>query len=136
MVFAILAAVVLFISDILVTRGYKRMEKASNRYIVAQLAASNMESGSDYLTDPVRCFVVTGETDYLHDFFKEVNVTRRRDQALDDLEELLEGNAGSAYVSLATALELSNELIGREYEAMRLMLEAGDYPEAEIPSVP
>ena len=133
-VFAILAAVVLFISDILVTRGYKRMEKASNRYIVAQLAASNMESGSDYLTDRVRCFVVTGETDYLHDFFKEVNVTRRRDQALDDLEELLEGNAGSAYVSLATALELSNELIGREYEAMRLMLEAGDYPEAEIPS--
>ena len=68
-VIAVLAAIALFISDIAVTRGYRRMEQASDRYISAQLAASDMESGSDYLTDRVRCFVVTGELQYLEDFF-------------------------------------------------------------------
>ena len=132
-VISLIAALALFISDVFVTRGYRRMERASNRYIVAQLAASNMEAGSDYLTDRVRCFVVTGELEYLQDFFEELNVTRRRDQALDDLEELLEGSGGSAYTNLATALSLSNELVDREYEAMQLILEAGDYPAESIP---
>ena len=132
-VISLIAALALFTSDVFVTRGYRRMERASNRYIIAQLAASNMEAGSDYLTDRVRCFVVTGELEYLQDFFEELNVTRRRDQALDDLEELLEGNGGSAYTNLATALSLSNELVDREYEAMQLILEARDYPAESIP---
>ena len=132
-VISLIAALALFVSDVFVTRGYRRMERASNRYIIAQLAASNMEAGSDYLTDRVRCFVVTGELEYLQDFFEELNVTRRRDQALDDLEELLEGNGGSAYSNLATALSLSNELVDREYEAMQLILEARDYPAESIP---
>ncbi|MBQ3379013.1 MAG: EAL domain-containing protein [Clostridia bacterium] len=132
-ILAFLAAVALFVADISVTRGYERMEQASNRYIMAQLAASNMESGSDYLTDRVRCFVVTGEMEYLDDFFEEVEITKRRDLALSDLETLLKGNDSGAYSSLALALDLSNELVGREYLAMRLVLEAGDYNMADIP---
>lgn len=134
-ILAFIAAIALFASDIAVTGGYQRMERASNRYIVAQLAASNMESGSDYLTDKVRCFVVTGELEYLNEFFEEVEITRRRDQALADLEELLGGNDNSAYASLATALELSNELMQREYLAMRLMLQTGEYDPADFPAV-
>ena len=130
---ALLASTALFLSDIVITRGYRRMEQASRRYIVAQLAASNMEDVSDYLTDRVRCFVVTGEASYLQDFFEEVEITRRRDQALNDLEELLEGNNSTAYANLATALQLSNELVEREYRAMRLMLEADSYHMDEIP---
>ena len=132
-VISLLAAAALFIADISVNNGYQRMVRASNRYIVSQLAASNMEAGSDWLTDRVRCFVVTGEIEYMQDFFEEVNVTRRRDKALTDLETLLEGSDSSAYASLATALELSNELVEREYEAMRLLVEAGDYAPADIP---
>ena len=132
-VLAFIAALALLVSDISVTRGYQRMENASDRYITAQLAASDMESGSDYLTDRVRCFVVTGEIEYLNDFIEEVEVTRRRDRAVENLETLLEGSDSSAIENLNSALSLSNELVVIENKAMRLMLEAGDYDLSTVP---
>ena len=132
---AFLIAAALFISDNRVTRGYERMEQASSRYITAQQAAADMESGSDYLTDRVRCFVVTGDISYLNDFFEEVEVTKRRDQALTQLEEMLQGSNNSAYASLATALDFSNELVNIEYKAMRLTLEALKTDLTEVPPV-
>ena len=131
---AVLAAFALMIANISVTRGYRRMELASDRYISAQLAASDMESGSDYLTDRVRCYVVTGESRYLKDFIQEVEVTRTRDKAVENLEILLEGKDSNALESLNTALKLSNELIGTEHKAMRLMLETGEVPADEVPA--
>ena len=133
-VIAFLAALALMAADLSVARGYQHMEAASDRYIAAQQAASDLESGSDYLTDRVRCFVVTGEMEYLQDFFEEVDVTRRRDQAVEKLEKLVSDEESSALVSLNTALELSNELINTEYLAMRLMLEAGNYDMSRVPS--
>ena len=130
---AFLAAIALFVSDLSVAKGYQRMQTASDRYISAQAAATDMESGSDYLTDRVRCFVVTGEIQYLNDFFEEVKVTRRRDLAVENLEELLEGNDNTALMSLNSALVLSNELLNTEYLAMRMVLESGDYDMADIP---
>ena len=132
-VIAFLAAIALFMADIAVSNGYKRMKIASDRYISAQLAASDMVSGSDYLTDRVRCFVVTGELQYLTDFFEEVEVTQRRDKAVQSLEELLGDDKSGALANLNSALDLSNELVKTEYEAMRLMLEAGDYDLNQIP---
>ena len=130
---AILASIALFISDLAVTQGYQRMQTASDRYISAQLAATDMESGSDFLTDRVRCFVVTGQLEYLTDFFEEINVTRRRDLAVENLEALLEDSDNAALVNLNTALELSNELVETEYLAVRMIVEAGDYDPADIP---
>lgn len=132
-ILAFLAAAALLIADLSVTRGYQRMALASDRHIAAQLAAAGMESASDYLTDRVRCFVVTGEIEYLDDFFEEVETARRRDQAVTDLEQLLDGRDSGALAALNTALELSNELVQTEYKAMRLTLEAGDYPMEDIP---
>lgn len=132
-ILALAAAIALFFSDLSVTRGYQNMEQASDRYIQAQLAASDLESGSDYLTDRVRCFVVTGEIDYLDDFWEEVNVTKTRDQAVENLEALIGSNDTTALASLTTALELSNELIHTEELAMRLTLEAGDYDMSSVP---
>lgn len=132
-ILALIAAAALLISDLAVTRGYQRMEMASDRYIAAQLAASDLESGSDYLTDRVRCFVVTGDVDYMKDFFEELEVTRRRDGAVENLEILLEGNDSTALANLNAALNLSNELVNSENLAIRLMIEAGDYSEADIP---
>lgn len=130
---AFIAAAALLISDLSVTQGYQRMEKASDRYIAAQIAASDVESGSDYLTDRVRCFVATGEIEYLEDFFEEVEVTRRRDLAVENMEKLLKGSDTEAIESLNTALDLSNELIETEHLAMRLILETGDYDMAMVP---
>ena len=133
-ILAFFAAVALLISDIAVTKGYQRMEAASARFIVSQMAASDMESGSDYLTDRVRCFVVTGEIDYLNDFIEEVEQTRRRDKAVERLSELLAEEGRSAINSLNTALSLSNELVALENRAMRLILEAEHYDLSGIPA--
>ena len=132
-ILAVIAAIALFVADFAVSRGYQRMEQASDRYIEAQLAASDMEAASDYLTDRVRCFVVTGDIQYLNDFFEELNVTRRRDNAVESLAELLEDGGGNALASLNAALNLSNELVQTEYHAMRLALQAGNYSAADIP---
>ena len=134
--FVILAvgiAIGLFLADLSVARGYSRMEQASDRYIAAQMATSEMESTSDYLTDRVRCFVVTGDINYLNDFIEEVEVTKRRDEAVENLEELLEGRDPAALNSLNSALALSNELVLTENKAMRLKLEAEDYDLGSIP---
>ena len=131
-ILAVIAAAALFSSDMAVRTGYQRMKEASDRYIEAQRAASDMESGSDYLTECVRCFVVTGDEEYLRDFQEEVEVTRRRDGAVSRLEMLLQ-EGGDALESLNTALRLSNELVETEYHAMQLKLQTGDYDEAQIP---
>ena len=130
---ALFAAAVILVSQAQVTKGYRRMEDASRRYASANQAALNLAAGSDYLTDRVRCFVVTEDIRYLKDFFEEVQVTRRRDNALTDLENLIDSNKSDAYKNLADALGYSNELMEREYLAMRLMQEAGSYNEDEIP---
>lgn len=132
-ILALIAAVALMLTDVAVTRGYQRMEEASDQYISAQMAAADMEAGSDYLTDRVRSFVVTGEIQYLRDFFEEVETTRRRDNAVEKLAGLLGGQDIGPLDNLNTALALSNKLIGTEDKAMRLVIEAGEYDLSEIP---
>ena len=72
--------------------------------------------------------------EYLNDFFEEVEVTRRRDKAVENLALLLADDRDSgALASLNTALALSNDLVVTEKMAMRLTVEAGDYAPADIP---
>ncbi|MBQ7655077.1 MAG: EAL domain-containing protein [Clostridia bacterium] len=130
---AFIFAIALFAANASVTRGYQQMEQASSRYIQAQQAANALEVTSDYMTDKARCFVATGEIEYLNDFFQEVEVTKRRDAAVAELENLLNGSDSAAYAHLSAALDLSNELIAYEHQAMKLRLSAGSYPEDQIP---
>ena len=132
---AVLMAAALFIADSLTTRGYLQMEQASERYILARQCATDLEIGSDELTSDVRSFVATGDIAYLEAYFEEAEVTRRRDTAVDDLQELFGADESAALESLSTALSYSNELMEQEYLAMNLILSAGDYDQAAIPAV-
>ncbi len=130
---AVIVAVSLMITDLAVARGYQRMDAASDRYMAAQRAAADMQEGSDYLTDRVRSFVVTGEIDYLRDFYEELEVTRQRDHAVEELEYLLEGEDTTALDDLSMALRLSNALVQTENYAMRLIVEAEGYDDRKVP---
>ena len=134
MLTAFLVATALYISDSMATHGYLRMERASERYIIAQQAAANLEAGSDTLTEAVRSFVVTREIQYLQNYFTEANVTQRRDKAVSDLESMMSRDS-AAYKRLSNALTLSNELMYDEYEAMNLILSTGEYDASLIPDV-
>ena len=65
MIVAFLVAIGLYITDAMVTRGYQRMEQINGHYFLASQAASDLEVGSDILTEAVRSFVVTEEFEYL-----------------------------------------------------------------------
>ena len=132
---AILVAAVLFLADSLVTSSYLHMEKASERYIMARQHSVNLETGSDYLTEKVRDFAVTGDIQSLKDYFQEAEVTRRRNNAVDSVKTMIADENSAAYKELATALSLSNELMNLEYQAMKYTLAAGNYADRDIPPV-
>ena len=121
-------------SDLMISRSQNRMDEAVKNHLLAVESADGLESGSDYLTVNVRSFAVIGDLKYLNDYFEEVNVTKRRDKALDDLNTLLKNTESSAYKSLEKALQTSNDLMGLEYHAMRLTQLANGYDDAEVPA--
>lgn len=55
-----------------------------NRYELKALGES-LADASDYLTDEVRKYAVTGEIEHLYNYWYEVEVTKRRDNAIDTL---------------------------------------------------
>ncbi len=132
-VIAFLTGMALFLANRMVIEGYKRMDEASERYITARQAASDLEGVSDYLTDNVRSFVVSGSNKYMQNYFEELNITKRREKALSDLQDFLHGEDPEAFESLSEALSLSNELCDREYLAMRLMLDSEGYDPLNMP---
>ncbi len=120
-IFAVLT-LVLLLSTYLTSKSYTRMEEATERYITAQQAAANMQAASDFLTAQARAFVVTGDMARAEQFYEETNVTRRRDHALEDIDDLFD--SPSTYEYLSTAMDRSNELAQIESYAMRLAAES------------
>ena len=136
-IIALMLALTLLISSVHTLRGYWDMQDATEEYISCQQDAADLSASSDYLTEQVRAFVITGDPERVDNFFEEILNTRRRDRALENLERYLAGT--ESYEYLRSALEYSNELIGREYYAFRLAVEAygldvNDFP-AELQEV-
>lgn len=100
---------------------YEELERASDSYILCESAASEMKEGSNYLTTQVRSFVVTQQLEYLENYFWEADENRRRQRAVETLEDLHDGES----VHLERALADSVALMDIEYYAMKLVLEAG-----------
>ena len=96
-----------------------------------------LQRASDYLTEQIRCFVTSGDKQYLDNYFEEANVTQRRDKALKELKN--KSGDSVAFYNLKEAMKESLNLMETEYYAARLAVEAygydlSDYPE-EIQSV-
>lgn len=130
----ILLSCLLYIALLLATfraaEDYRSMVSATDLYILCQREAAEVSGGSDYLTEQARVFTVTPDPVYAENYFTEVNVTRRRDLALEQLH----GQASTrAQGFLELALDYSNQLMGRETYAMRLAAEAQDMDLESLP---
>ena len=129
----IVIAFLLFLSILQVTEYYGQMKDATQMYVDSQKDAMDLRLGSDYLTEQVRNYAVTGDREFLDNYFEEAQVTKRRNRAVESIREVLDDSP--AYASLNEALDFSNELMNVEYESFLLMLdvtkaEKTDYPEA------
>ena len=135
--FMVIVSIILAIAFLVVSFSLASTYEQLNNIIYhqqeLQQSAYDLRSGSDYLTDQVRLYVITGNKENCDNFFYETQVTRTRDKALEVLEEDIEQDA-EVKQALENALNESNELIKVEKYAMRLVAEANHgnlslYPE-------
>ncbi|MBQ8995196.1 MAG: diguanylate cyclase [Oscillospiraceae bacterium] len=132
MMFAVtllLSVFVLWTMDVSMN-SMSELQAVSDQYLQEQNAISSMREASDYLTMQAREFVVTGDLEYLENYFDEVRVAKRRDAALEALRA--DNSNESIPGALEKALQYSNELMQIELQAMRLAAESNEISQAEI----
>ena len=111
---------------------YKKNHKMTQTLYEWREDAYNLQLASDYLTEQIRCFAVSGDKQYLDNYFEEAEVTKRREIALDNIKRNHEDSP--AVRELSEAMSESSHLMKREYYAARLAVEGygydlNDYPE-------
>lgn len=106
-----------------VSRQYDIMLTSTNNYISSVEDAGQMSDASSYLTDQVHHYVIELDPQHVDNYFEEVHVTRRRENALENLKSFADETAINA---MQETLDRSNELMETEIYAMRLIAEAQD----------
>lgn len=114
----VIASAVLIYTTLHVSQSYREVIEVSDTFIKSRQSAEEMQEGSDELTENARSFVVTGNTMYLWEYFETANVSKKRTNALNALDEITSNS--KAYKSLQTAMYTSIELMVRELYAMKL----------------
>ena len=128
---AILISLILFFAMTRTATMYDEVHTVTQEIKNYETTAYNLQAASDYLTEQIRLFVVTGDKTYLDNYFEESNITKRRDEAV----EILRARHGDApaFTELQTAMNGSLVLMVMEYHAARLAVDAYGYNLEEYP---
>lgn len=99
-----------------------KMQTATEDYIQCQTLARQLQSGSYYLVGQVRMYTATCQREYMDNYFENLDVTRRRETALEYFGE----NYGDteAFTLLKSAMMTSQNLSCTHRYAMRLVAQA------------
>lgn len=95
---------------------------ATDAYIELQKDANELMEASDYLTQEVQNFTVTGERIHLIHYFEESAQAKRRENSLDKMREIT--GESKAFEYMNDAMTDSVALMQSEYYAMKLVTEA------------
>lgn len=129
-----IALIVGFLFALISMAGEKKfhvLQSATEQYIACENAAKQLQDGSDYLTEQVRLYAMTGQREYMDLYFEEAEVTRRRETALESLKEYFDET--SVFTALQSAMECSEKLMQTEYYSMRLTAQAQGEEESTWP---
>ncbi len=121
-VVTIILAILFVVVCIMGEKEFHVLQETTEKYITCENAAKQLQDGSDYLTEQVRLYAMTGQSKYRTLYFEEANTTQRREKALDDLKVYFEGT--ETFEALQAALDCSEELMNTEIYSMRLVAEA------------
>ena len=124
--FTVLTAMVFYFILIIssnVKNRFDAVTEALEKFIVCQQSSEKIEDAADYLTDQARLFVVTHKSEYADAYLKELEETRRQEEALAQLETVCQ-KSDLALQRLRIALEQAQGLKEMELYAMRLAYEA------------
>ena len=100
---------------------FNTIKTATEQYIIYEDAIKQMQEGSDYLTEQVRLYTMTGEKQYMDNYFKEKETGKKREASLESVKK--EFGETEMYYLLQAAYKNSEELMTTEYKAMRLVVE-------------
>lgn len=132
---AIFAACILYVlvlyATVQVALRYDELISVTDDYIECERNAALVREGSDYLTEQVRLYAVTMDTQYIESYMEEVNVTKSREKALEELGKYSFSDRSSSYLS--EALSSSNKLISKELYSIKLVSLANDYDMKVLP---
>lgn len=112
---------ILIYATVLVSRQFSVMLSATHDYVTCREDAEQVADASSYLTDQVHHYVMDMGYEHVEAYFTEANVTRRRENAVENLGDYADK---AAVAALQDALNRSNELMKTEIYAMRLVAEA------------
>lgn len=96
----------------------------------AKELAFTLSDASDFLTMEVRRFAVTLNPVHLRNYWREVNVVKRREKVIKRLEEL--DTRKEEFEMLNQARNESDALVNTETRAQRLILEVYEVPEEQM----
>lgn len=130
-VLTIILAVVFVFTSARGVQKFQQAEATTKKYMSCESAATQLQEASDYLTEQIRLFAMTGKNEYMNLYFEEKDFTKNREHALEELEKYFAGT--ETLDSLQEAMEVSEELTETEYYAMRLVCEGRGKPEAAWP---
>ena len=119
---ALLISLALLIASVRALEDFRNLQDITGRYITCQQNAIYFQEGSDYLTNECRYFAMTGDVAHAAHFMQEVEVTRRRDKAIEVLDDYLSEQASYDYLN--QAMSYSARLAEVECYAMRLAAQA------------
>jgi diguanylate cyclase (GGDEF)-like protein len=118
MVLSAILFVVILYSTYQVSVSAHALTEATNEYIYCEENALQISDASDYLTDQVRFYILSGDKSYVDNYFDEVQTAQRREQAL---ENLADSQAEPGVLNnLETAVNQSNLLAQQEMYAIKL----------------
>lgn len=126
-------AALFMVVSILSEREFVILHDTTEQYIQCEREAKQLQDGSDYLTEQVRLFAMTGQRTYMDLYFKEAETTRRRENAVENLRQYFEGT--EAFTALQHAMSSSKELMQTEYYSMRLEAEGSGMDLSSFPKV-
>ncbi|WP_425058350.1 ATP-binding protein [Sporomusa carbonis] len=124
-------AILLGSSIIYMNSSIKDERIAEQRRTEFKQLGINLATASDYLTDEARKYAVTKDAVHMNKYWEEINITQTRDKVISRLGEL--NSPSEEMALLAEAKRNSDALVNTERHSMRLVLEAQNVPEQDMP---
>jgi len=121
-VIVVLLSCLLIYTTYRVSSSFIHVKTASEENIALGNAVHGLMDASDYLTEMVQRFAITGDSRFMEQYYFEAFASKRREQALAELQK--NQNATEVLEHLQEAMRHSVKLMDREYYAMRLVIEA------------
>lgn len=131
LVIACILAVLFLLLSLFGMRDFNILEDSTRQYILCADAARQLRDGSDSLTTQVRLYTMVPDSAFLDSYFQEAFETRSRENAVATLRSIYPDT--DLMADLEQALQESQELMQREFYAMRLAADSAGVTASQLP---